>query len=128
MIAEENNFLFEAYNSYHDAIHTMPIRNDSYIRAAAILIKLRSIETDNDKKTKLENHLNIYVNALENIKEKDSELMFATGIIYSILGNTDKAGRYLEMARSYYPASAYYAFETSKFYFNCAKYNRLKKQ
>jgi O-antigen ligase/tetratricopeptide (TPR) repeat protein len=114
---EENDFLFEAYNSYHDAIRTMPYRNDGYTRAAATLVKFYIIETDYHKKTKLKNHLYSYVKELKNKKDKDSELMFSLGFIYSVLGDIDAAGQYFEMARSYYPASVYYAYEAAKFYY-----------
>jgi len=114
---EENRFLIDAYNSYQDAINLMPIRSDGYTRTAGILMQLYNNEGETQKKTILRDHLFKYANILESNKDKDSELMFVTGIVHGVLGNIDAAERYIKMARVYYPASAYYTYEAAKFYY-----------
>jgi hypothetical protein len=95
----------------------MPIRNDGYIRTAGILIQLYNNEGEIQKRTIFRDHLFKYANILESNKDKDSELMFVTGIVHGVLGNIDTAERYIGMARVYYPASAYYAYEAAKFHY-----------
>ena len=118
IMSEENGLLIDTLSFYQDATKYMPIKNEGYIKTTRILMQLYENERETRKKEVLKGHLLIYVTTMENINDKDSELIFTVGIAHGVLGNTGIAEQYLSKAISYYPASAYYIYETAKFYFN----------
>ncbi len=114
---EENGLLNDAYNTYWDALDLMPVVNEGLAKSTVVLIKLYNNEGDLQKKAYLGKQLLYNIRKIENAKGKDSEVLFVIGIAQSVLGNKDKAEEFMELARFYYPASTYYAFEVAKAYY-----------
>ncbi|MCX5815610.1 MAG: O-antigen ligase family protein [Proteobacteria bacterium] len=113
---EDGGFMFNAYNSYVDAIYDMPIDNDGYIKVVGVLKRLYEGEGDPGKKENIKSSLKMYLNNIEEKEDLDSGLFFVAGMSYTTLKETHKAESYLLKAISYYPSSAYYIYEIVRFY------------
>jgi O-antigen ligase len=123
----ENGFPIDAvYNAYEDAIKTMSLNNEGYIKAAGTLIALSYIDKDMTKKQEAKIILSSHLRKMEKSKDKDPELFYTTGIGYATIGNNEKADYYLTKALSYLPSSSYYVFGLAEYYFNIGDYGKAK--
>jgi O-antigen ligase len=113
---EDNGFMFNAYNSYVDAIYDMPIDNDGYTKVVDVLKRLYEGEGDPRKREHIKNALRAYIEKIEKKGDLDSSLFFVVGTSYAILGETSKAEGQLLRAILYYPSSANYIYEIVRFY------------
>jgi len=124
---EEYGFLNDAYNSYRDALSLMPIKSEGLTRSIGVLMQLYSKEGEAQKKSILKKHIIQSVEKLETIKDKDSEVFFLISIAQNFLGDNNKTGKNIEIARAYYPASVHYAFEAAKIYYNNRQSEKAEK-
>lgn len=123
----ENGFPIDAvYNAYEDAIKTMSLNNEGYIKATGTLIALSYIDKDMTKKQETKTILLSHLRRMEKSKDNDSELFYITGIGYATIGNNEKADYYLTKALSYLPSSSYYVFGRAEYYFNIGDYGKAK--
>ena len=116
ILAEEAGLSGSAYLSYKDAVDTMPINNDGYIRMISILLKSYDNEKDPQYREKVKLTLSSCLRDVERITDKDSELYFVRGMCRSILAPGKDACALGSKAISFYPSSGHYIFETARCY------------
>jgi len=115
-LAEEAGMFGNAYLSYKDAIRTMPLSNDGYIRVISILLKSYDNQKDPRYKEQVKLALRSDLREVERNPDNDSELYFVRGMCQSILAPGKDACALVSKAISLYPSSAYYVFETARCY------------
>ncbi|HME45940.1 MAG TPA: O-antigen ligase family protein [Syntrophorhabdales bacterium] len=115
-LAEEAGMFGNAYLSYKDAIRTMPLSNDGYIRAISILLKSYDSQKDPQYKEQVKLALRYHLGEVERNPDNDSELYFVRGMCRSTLAPGKDACALVSKAISLYPSSGYYIFETARCY------------
>ena len=115
-LAEEAGMFGNAYLSYKDAIRTMPLSNDGYIRVISILLKSYDNQKDPQYKEQVKSALSSYLREVERNSDNDSELYFVRGMCRSMLAPGKDACALVSKAISLYPSSGYYIFETARCY------------
>lgn len=112
----QDGFLMNALTSYREAIETMPLSTDGYMKAMSILMSMYGIEENQKTLGAITTELNEYLWAMEERKDKNSELYLTIGKIHALKGNTEKADVYFNRALYHYPSSGYYIYEIAGYY------------
>jgi len=116
ILAEEAGLFGSAYQSYRDAVDTMPINNDGYIRIISIVLKSYDNEKDPQNREKVRLVLGSYLREIEQNTDKDSELYLMRGMCRSVLAPGRDACAMSSKAVTLYPSSGYYIFEAARCY------------
>jgi tetratricopeptide (TPR) repeat protein len=115
-LMKENGFALEALYAYREAIETMPLSNEGYIKAMATLVQIYQLEGSEKVRPLMMKELSEYITTSEKQKDRDSELYFTLGQAYSLKGEQEKTYFYFDRALYYYPSSARYAYEIASYY------------
>jgi O-antigen ligase len=117
-LMKENGFALdlEALYAYRDAIETMPLSNEGYIKAMATLVQIYQLEGSEKVRPLMMKELSEYITTSEKQKDRDSELYFILGQAYSLKGEQEKTRFYFDRALYYYPSSARYVYEIASYY------------
>ena len=115
-LMKENGFALEALYAYRDAIETMPLSNEGYIKALATLVQIYQLEGSEKVRPLMMKELSEYITTSEKQKDRDSELYFILGQAYSLKGEQEKTRFYFDRALYYYPSSARYVYEIANYY------------
>jgi tetratricopeptide (TPR) repeat protein len=115
-LMKENGFALEALYAYREAIETMPLSNEGYIKAMATLAQIYQLEGSEKVRPLMMKELSEYITTSEKQKDRDSELYFTLGQAYSLKGEQEKTRFYFDRALYYYPSSARYAYEIASYY------------
>jgi O-antigen ligase len=126
-LMKENGFALEALYAYRDAIETMPLSNESYIKAISTLVQIYQLEGSEKVRPLMMKELSEYITTSEKKKDRDSELYLILGQAYSLQEDNERARLYFDRALSYYPSSARYVYEIASYYVSRGKADEAMK-
>jgi O-antigen ligase len=121
-LLQENGLSIPALYSYREAMDSMPLSSEAYVKASAVLIQLSNTETNENTKKAMIHELTEYVRMLEHRRDRNSERYFSLGASYAFLGDRNKADFYFRRAMLYYPSSPRYTYEIVGYYFAVGDY------
>ncbi len=126
-LIKENGFALEALYAYRDAIETMPLSNEGYMKAFATLVQIYQLEGSEKVRPLMMKELSEYITTSEKQKDRDSELYFILGQAYSLKGEQEKTRFYFDQALYYYPSSSRYVYEIAYYYASRGKADEAMK-
>jgi O-antigen ligase len=112
----QDGFLMNALTSCREAIQTMPLSTDGYVKAMSILMSMHGTEQNWKMRGAITAELDEYLQVIEGRKDKNSELFLTMGKAYALKGNTEKTDAFFKKALYYYPSSGYYIHEIAGYY------------
>lgn len=112
----QDGLLMNALTSYREAIETMPLSADGYVKAMSVLISMYGAEQNRKIHGAMTTELDEYLQAMEVRKDRNSELFLTMGKAYALKGNAEKTVAYFNRALYYYPSSGYYIHEIAGYY------------
>jgi O-antigen ligase len=115
---KENSFPVKALIAYRDAMESMPLSEEPYLRAVSLLTSMTADKKNEGNRKEMEEELRGYIRSLDNGHDRNGEKYFVLGQAYAGLGERGKGDDYFRTAQLLYPASPLYAFETGAFYFS----------
>ena len=115
-LMKENGFALEALYAYREAIETMPLSNEGYIKALATLVQIYQLDGSEKVRPLMMKELSEYITTSERQKDRDSELYLILGQAYSFQENNEKTRLYFDRALYYYPSSARYVYDIASYY------------
>ncbi|OPX92511.1 MAG: O-Antigen ligase [Syntrophorhabdus sp. PtaB.Bin006] len=112
----QDGLLMNALTSYREAIETMPLSNEGYVKAMSVLMSMYATGQNQKMRGAMTTELDEYLRAIEGRKDKNSELYLTMGKAYVLKGNAAKTDAFFKKALYYYPSSGYYIHEIAGYY------------
>ena len=120
---QENGLMIPALNVYREAMSSMPLYPDPYLRAASILVLAAENEKNEKTKEAMTGELKEYLHVLKQMGGRDSERYLVMGRGFAFLGDKEEADRYFSRAIDCYPASPYNTYEIAAYYLSMRRYD-----